>query len=375
MIVVLHAAHYANEARDSANFAGRFLLWAVSGMGIRIPMFFVISGYCIAAISDSTRRKPSAPAQFFLRRFRRIYPPYFAITLLTILLTVALNIVGRDDLVSDEYGLIPHPNQLTLAQWIGNITLTETWRHHLFGAPELKILGHSWTLCYEEQFYLVSGILLLIAPRRFFAGAALVTLFTLALAPFGGTVIHGFFFDGRWLMFAEGIAVYYLLNYRKSRYANLIIATLTLSFVAILRWRIPEVTANDLWRNPLWELVVSSAFSLALILLHPWDRRVAETRMLRPLAWCGRMSYSVYLVHWPITVVMTNVFYRANIRGIWPTLFFVAPLTCAVSLAGSWLFHITVERRFLNPSASRADATAQGQGRDRLQADRSIMNT
>jgi hypothetical protein len=65
MIVVLHATHNANEAIGTAGPLGKAVLAILSRLGIGVPIFFVISGYCIAATSDSTRRKPRAPARFF----------------------------------------------------------------------------------------------------------------------------------------------------------------------------------------------------------------------------------------------------------------------------------------------------------------------
>ena len=48
-----------------------------SELWIGVPMFFVISGYCIMASIDSSRRQQTSTIRFFLRRFRRIYPPYW----------------------------------------------------------------------------------------------------------------------------------------------------------------------------------------------------------------------------------------------------------------------------------------------------------
>ena len=46
-------------------------------MWVGVPLFFVISGYCIAATADSSRRKGHGLRTFAARRFRRIYPPYW----------------------------------------------------------------------------------------------------------------------------------------------------------------------------------------------------------------------------------------------------------------------------------------------------------
>src|SRR5689334_7722377 len=57
MIVILHAAHHAGEAGQTAGTLARAILAVFSKLGSGVPMFFVISGYCIAATSDSSRRK------------------------------------------------------------------------------------------------------------------------------------------------------------------------------------------------------------------------------------------------------------------------------------------------------------------------------
>lgn len=352
MIVLLHAIHRANEGGDAAGSLGKFVQLLLSKLGVGVPMFFVISGYCIAATADSTRRRPRAPGQFFLRRFRRIYPPFWIFVSASLLIVVALAAVGQGDLLWGDYGFIPHPSWLSWSQWVGNLTLTETWRPHLFGEPQLKIIGPSWTLCYEEQFYAVCGLLLVVSPTRFFKGAALVTVLTLIVAPLGflgpRLAIQGFFFDGRWLMFAEGIAVYYLLNYSRSALSRVGFFGGLLLGAAAFRWAIPAVAANELWRDRAWEFVVSTAFAWVLLLTHRWDRWVAPSWPVRPFALCGQMCYSLYLVHWPITIALTTYFYRAGVRGPVPTLLLVAPLAVVASLACSWVFHRIVERKFFN---------------------------
>ncbi len=363
MIVIIHAAHFADEGVAAAGALARGIMWVVSYMGVGVPMFFVISGYCIAATADATRRRDSAPSEFFLRRFRRIFPPYLAVVMLCISVAVLATAAGWPELVSDEYAWIPHPARMSLPQWLGNLTLTETWRPHLFGGPELKVVGPAWTLCYEEQFYAVCGVVLVAAPRRFFTVVAGITLLTLAVMPLGlvpgGLAIQGFFFDGRWLIFAEGVAVYYVLNYSKSRFVQVApFVTLVLAAVAV-RWGIPAVAPNDVWRNRAFEFFASTAFALALVVLHPADGWSARAWLTRPLSFCGRMCYSLYLVHWPVAVVLPTLFHQLGVRGVWPHLLFVAPLTVTASVLASWLFHRAVESKYLNvpvlpsPSALR----------------------
>ncbi len=366
MVVVFHATHHIDKATVPGGSIAKVILAVTDRLSMGVTMFFVISGYCIAATSDASRRKPRAPWRYFTRRFRRIFPPYWAVVLISIVVVVAFTAVGQADLVTGDYAPIPDPASLSWSQWVGNLTLTETWRPHLFGGPERKIVSPSWTLCYEEQFYAVCGLLLIVAPRGFFAGTAVVTVATIAvafLAHFNGwaTSITGFFFDGGWLPFALGIAVYYVLNYAKSRRPGVILISLLFASCAAIRWKVPAVAADEALRNQFQSYVVMSAFALGLILLHPWDRQFAGSRLLRPVRGCGQMCYSLYLVHCPITVVMTAAFERAGVRDYWPRLLITAPSTITASIAASWLFYLAVERRFLNapnvPVGRPIDAT------------------
>ena len=63
-------------------------------MYLGVPIFFVISGYCIAASADSSRRKGDSPWTFLKRRFWRIYPPYWASLVGLIALVAVLDAAG-----------------------------------------------------------------------------------------------------------------------------------------------------------------------------------------------------------------------------------------------------------------------------------------
>jgi peptidoglycan/LPS O-acetylase OafA/YrhL len=375
MIVVIHACFYVNEeartaAARAASPVGSFLINHVaSRFGIGVHIFFVISGYCIAATADATRRKSGSIVQYFGRRFRRIFPPYWAALAFTAVTAVVVWAAGRPTLVTDAESPIPHPAQLTPAQWAGNLTLTETWLQHFFPDPYQLQLGPSWSLCYEEQFYLVCGLVLLCARRHFFAGVAAVTLVNLCLVPvllgpaarFGAarSAVQGFFFDGRWFLFAAGVFVYYLLNYAAGRSRRRLLAGLWLLVAGAVVFRYAVLPRWGSWdqRNQDWEFVAGFTFALLLVLLHPHDAWMCGRRWLAPLAWCGRMCYSLYLIHWPVTKVLSHALFLAGVSGVWPTLAVTVPACILASVAFAWAFYLMVERRFLNPPSVWAPAS------------------
>ena len=136
-----------------------------------VPLFFVISGYCISATADTERHRQVGTRNYFKKRFRRIFPPYWAALGLALLIFVTF----PGPLSFSKFGVsgFVAPAVMVLGDWIGNLTLTQTW---LNATP--IFLGTAWTLCYEEQFYAITGLLLLI-PRWFSPGAAGITIITL----------------------------------------------------------------------------------------------------------------------------------------------------------------------------------------------------
>src|SRR5258706_6244980 len=53
------------------------LLEITHHFNVGVALFFVISGYCIAAAADGARRRNSGVGQYFVPRFRRIYPTFW----------------------------------------------------------------------------------------------------------------------------------------------------------------------------------------------------------------------------------------------------------------------------------------------------------
>jgi len=363
MVIISHASFYATSVQWES-VPARFIFQAISYLWIGVPIFFVISGYCISAASDSIRRKPQALSQYFLRRFRRIFPPFWAVMALSLVLVTATGAAGWPNLFPDHNHPISNPSALSLCQWIGNFTLTEQWRSHLLGGPTKYFLDHTWSLCYEEQFYAVCGLVLFLAPRRLFSGLFSLTLLILAITLIHFTAvklpIQGFFFDGSWLLFAAGIVVYYRINYASEFQTRLIDLLLVMATLASMGLFIKS-------HKPIFiSFLVGNLFALTISLLHRRDTRLAASAWLRPISFCGKMCYSMYLVHYPITKAISHALYLERVNGPWQTLFITIPLSLGVSVGVSWLFHLTVERRFLNSSTGAPIPSDHARSYDQL---------
>ncbi|MCC7009113.1 MAG: acyltransferase [Acidobacteria bacterium] len=321
----------------------RAILSLLGTFSIGVPMFFVISGYCIAAAADGARVRGTGIRTYFARRLKRIYPPLWAAMAVAIAVFIVADVLTPVRLLSQEPWMQPRPWWYSPWQWAGNLTLTETWRHHVVGDMRAHFPGQAWTLCYEEQFYILMGLLLFF-PRALARGAAAITLFTLAVmltAPLVGWPIDGFFFDGNWLPFAAGVFVYFVQNYGRGRHEVALGAIL----VAMFLW-VALATADK-----LPTLGVGAAFALVLLAVRRWDGTLATATAVRPFAWCGRMCYSLYLVHQLPVKAVANAARQIGITSDAATLVVTVPACLAVALVIGYGFYLTVEQRFLNSPA------------------------
>jgi peptidoglycan/LPS O-acetylase OafA/YrhL len=345
IVVFFHSSFYGIEGlRDNYSEPWRSILWLISRLWVGVPIFFVISGYCIAATADSSRRKKGGLGKYFYRRVRRIFPPYWIFLAITIPLMIGVDHLAPTKMFADNI----HPiHGWSSVPWhvFGNITLTENWRAHLVGPVASRLfVGHAWTLCYEEQFYVVTGLLLLISRRWFFlnclALTALILMFLIGV-PQMQEECDGFFFDGQWTMFAMGILVYFCTNYSGRFGMSLASAALSVGLVVSAYFVLQK---NGFAQR----LFVAFGFALAATTLRPFDQVLTNSWLLWPLRFCGRMCYSMYLVHWPVVKFTSHVLYAIGLIQPWQTVLVTMPI-CALSAAGiAWVFHLLVERRFLN---------------------------
>jgi peptidoglycan/LPS O-acetylase OafA/YrhL len=341
LVVFYHSTLICHDTRpDAGSGLGSYLISFAHVCNAGVPMFFVISGYCISAAADSARRRQHSVRSYFWRRFRRIFPPLWIMIAAGVALFLVLDYLLCPGILSSPPWPQLRPWWYSGWQWLGNFTLTESWRHYLIGSPRGHFPGQAWTLCYEEQFYALTGLLLLVAARRFFSAALVLTaavMGVMALGHWHGVSFEGFFFDGSWLTFAAGMLVYYRTNYAGPVAGWLLNCVLAAASLLALRGLVP-VPGGE----------VAFPFALLLSLVHRFDLHTARARLLVPLALCGQMCYSLYLVHQLPTKAISNALHRSGVTSDAGTLLLTVPACIAASVLVGWVFYLAVERRFLN---------------------------
>jgi peptidoglycan/LPS O-acetylase OafA/YrhL len=143
LVIVAHSSNYGVPDEPWVLSSLTYWLWATCHrFWIGVPIFFVISGYCISATADATRRKGRPATDYFLRRFRRIFPPFWVWFLFSALVVGLSNLWSPTFLQDGNVG-IASLQTLSIWQILGNLTLTESWRPWVVGDQTRFFLGHT----------------------------------------------------------------------------------------------------------------------------------------------------------------------------------------------------------------------------------------
>ena len=276
------------------NFFGRNAIPFVGNLGkLGVHCFFIISGYLISRLLleelESSGR--ISLRRFYLRRTLRIFPAFYTYVAIIAL----LNIRGLFHIPSAEF-LLASTYTINYQQW---------------GPGSSWELGHVWSLCVEEQFYLIWPLLLVILGRK----KALASMFIIVL-------IVPLIRYGTWRYFPS--------HYSQTKYEfqGVCDALATGCLLAGLQpWLDRRIEVSKLLQSPLVFLcpliaLVVSAHSvgkprfvsliglpvthltLALYLYrairfpHKGECRLLNTK---PLVFIGVLSYSLYLWQEPFT--------------------------------------------------------------------------
>ena len=311
-----------------------------------VLIFFVISGYCIAAATFSCQRHSIGPMGYMWRRVRRIYPPYF----FAVCLFVATRIVKSQVGMGNE---IPR----SLLGWIQNLTMTQ-WLSlliHPTSSPASNptlFVSVFWSLNYEEQFYIVMGLLMFITIYR---NKEMLTAIILLMVPafiwnlYHPSRFYGLFLE-YWIPFALGTLVFYRLCKKDNvRTRTAIDFGLALLLIFSLYRNVTMHLGDD---SVYFEWVVTSSFALVLIYLRRLDKRFKANILGRVLCSFGLISYSLYLTH-QSNVRVSELFAKSlNSWGMPQTLGMLAK--ASVMCSGAAVFWYFCERPFLNRPLSRS---------------------
>ncbi|MFL4470725.1 acyltransferase family protein [Tateyamaria armeniaca] len=299
-----------------------------------VDIFFVISGYLLTGIIWKELKAGSfSIAQFYVRRIRRIIP---ALLILLIAVTGLSTIV----LLPNDLGGFGRSVIASLL-FIPNIYF---WRdtNYFSSAADEKPLLNLWSLGIEEQFYLLLPLVLLYLTKGVSRRAILVISLLVVLS-----------FALNWvaiLVGASGPAFYLLPTRAWELGIGSALALLPKGparpWLAMSGWAIMicsmALPIRGFLGSPDGILSVFGA-TLAIWAGAPQESAFGQVIASRPVNLLGRISYSLYLWHWPLIVIYSYYIVREpspiELSGV-----------AAVSLLVAYISWAFVEQPFRNQS-------------------------
>ena len=322
-----------------------------------VDLFFVLSGYLISSLIIKEYRKTGSLNlyNFYIRRARRLLPAvYFMITVGLVVMVLFNEVLLRKSHLDAIFGYIYSSNWWYIFHKLDYFDS--------FGAQ--SPFKHLWSLAIEEQFYMIFPLLFLLVNRKkkskdgtyklnknflyVVLGLILVSLIAHILL-FDINNISRIYFgtDTRAFSLLVGVvgAILYpmeRLHAKVTPQQNMLYSVVSLVSIAIL------ITVM-IYTSEYNTLLYRGGFLLVAILgliviISSGKQHTLMSRLLsfKPVVFIGKISYSLYLWHFPVLVLTTPVSEIGN-----PNIFFVIlriVLTFAVAIV-SYVFVETPIRK------------------------------
>jgi peptidoglycan/LPS O-acetylase OafA/YrhL len=318
-----------------------------AGGFVGVDIFFVISGYLICGMIDGDIRNGSfSLGSFYKRRILRILPALFVMFLGTSILAYVYCLpVELEDYSKSLASAVGSLSNLYFAGTAG-----------YFDAPaETKPLLHTWSLGVEEQFYLVTPLLMLfahrvLAKRANLLFAALAALsFAAALAVSYRNTTFAFYLAPfrAWELALGALVAIKLIPTPQTEFLKTACgATGMLLLLGVIFFGSPSA--------PLLAMTSLASIGAALVIASS-ERKISKVGRLlswRPFVFIGLISYSLYLWHWPLIVFQRSDGFLLHDSSSFTTKLAVI----AVSIGIAWLSWKFIETpfRFKARQASKA---------------------
>jgi len=275
---------------------------------VGVDVFFVISGYVVASAAKDL---PAGSIRefviaFYARRLLRIAPALICCLLVTMVVMACIVPVAPDGRLTE----INTKTGLSAFWGFSNFVLAGSSNDYWSPRAELNPFTHTWSLAIEEQFYLLFPLIYftwLKGMRRLakiILVAAVIASLVMVVVWATRPVFSFYMLPTRFWELGLGVSIFFFRDSLLSKFsatprifkesfAAVALATLLLSFFFTNSNRFP-------WPGAFAPVLAVGALIIS-ILAQP-DTYIGRLLAAKPFVQIGKISYSLYLWHWPVVV-------------------------------------------------------------------------
>lgn len=318
LILLNHFSSYGPLAEAARNHFPLVFNWFFEYGRMAVQVFLVIAGFLAArGLSAQGQALATPPLALIWKRYLRLVVPYLAAIGLAIIAAAIADHWLDDDAI---------PARATFTQWLAHATLL----HGLLGIDALS--AGVWYIAIDFQLFALMALLLWSGRVRIVAPALVLAVATASLFWFNR--------DASW----DNWALYFFGSYGLGAAA----------------WWASERKQMSAWLGVMLTIVVAAlivdfrlriALALAVALLLGFGRRsglLEQWPNARPLAFLGQVSYSLFLVHFPVLLLANALYAQSGLQSPLSTVLSMG-LAAATSVGVATLFYRWIEC----PEASR----------------------
>lgn len=273
----------------------------LAGGFIGVDVFFVISGFLITSILKRELDQGTFSfVNFYMRRVRRILPALVFLLIGTTVLSSAI-------LLPADLELFAESSLAGMTAW-SNIFFNDVSGGYWGKDISVMPLAHLWSLAVEEQFYFIWPFLLLClyvyVPKKHFSRSLFGIFFCLlAISVFQAQYPSGYYhLTARAFEIMLGVLIAMerpRMMKLVHRFPSVLVSGAGFGLILFSAFVYEEGISFPGW-NALWPCL-----GAGLLILPPKDSNII-TRFLEssPMVYVGKISYSLYLWHWPIFALL-----------------------------------------------------------------------
>lgn len=281
---------------------------SITGGYVGVDVFFVISGFLITShLLSKPPQNLGMLVDFWARRVRRLIPAALTVILATLCMSWILAPASRWRSISWD--------AIASAFYFQNWRLAANSVDYLGAEEAVSPLQHYWSLSVEEQFYIFWPILILavcavtIRRNRKMLSATTIALLIVTLASFAYgvylTVVEppaAYFVTGT-RIWELGIGALVACVYDFWRPQRIVGVVTAWTGVALIVWSAVTYTSSVPFPGVA---ALAPTLGTALVIWAGSDENMSPAGPLgiRPVQWLGDASYSIYLWHWPMVVLV-----------------------------------------------------------------------